>query len=62
MGKRIRWLMKGQREGDNNQVIASESPEADHNRNAVKAEQVEVGSRRTGVQEKAHRWSARCCW
>lgn len=46
--------MKVQREGDNNHVIASESPEADHNRNAVKAEQVEVGSRRTGVQEKTH--------
>lgn len=44
--------MKVQREGDNNHVLASESPEADHNRNAVKAEQVEVGSRRTGAQEK----------
>lgn len=44
--------MKVQREGDNNHVLASESTEADHNRNAVKAEQVEVGSRRTGAQEK----------
>lgn len=41
----------------------SESPEADHNRNAVKAEQVEVGvtqDRRAGKDRR--RWSARCCW